>query len=308
MRLLAIGMSTLVVAISLAAPPASAGEYPVDPSLGPNPCVGVRSAAAQAPGPSGTELKRLTWWLGTPITDGHGYTITPRDAAYFLITPQQLANWRNRTAPLTMTAAEYGEFSKEIYAAMAADGLDGRVDVRMSGSGAKFWSNPTKAMPYDAETAAAVYTSYAGKWPSSRWCRVIAKRFAEWLGPKNVGNPSAVPRFRPFNSLRVMGITPEPSDVDLTIASDQLARNSAVKCIELALPYCQHPRYDFYNRLAVPAAMPRTEAVMKAWTDRKQIPFTFAGFDLAGPPNAISHYRATDWAVMTPCEGSFCSG
>jgi hypothetical protein len=213
----------------------------------------------------------------------------------------QLADWRARKAPLTLSPAEFNRFTHELYAAAEADGLDGRLDIRLKGSSARFWSNPTKSMPRNAAQAAEIYEAENNQWPSKAWCRTVAKRFAQWLGPDRVGDKDAVPRYRPLNALPVLGISDDKSDIDLQISSDQAAQKASAVCAADEVSPCKAEPYGFFHKASSRKALPAITAVMKRWADTYGIDFTFAVFDNSGPDNYLSAFRPTDWIVAPPC-------
>lgn len=268
---------------------------------GRNPCAGVTSDVAQLQPPDNAASRRLQAQVATPITDGHGYTITTQDAWFFGMTGAQLANWRSRRAPLTLSPAEFNTFVHEFYAAAAADGLDGKLDIRLKGSSAGFWSNPMKAMPRDAEEAAELYQSKKKAWPSKAWCANVAKRFAQWLGPDRVGDKDAVPTYRPFNALFTLGILDDKSDVDVQVSSDQAAAKIDAVCAADNISPCQDKAYGFYRKTPTFKALPAMTAMMDRWAQAFALDFTYAVFPSRGPDNYLSSFRPTDWILSTPC-------
>lgn len=271
------------------------------PSGGGNPCIGVTSDAPQLTPPNNAAFRRLQAQVATPISDGHGYTITAQDAWFFGMSGAQLANWRSRRAPLTLSPAEFSTFVHELYAAAAADGLDGSLDLRLKGSSAGFWSNPMKAMPGDAEEAAELYQSKTKAWPTKAWCARVAKRFAQWLGPDRVGDKDAVPTYRPFNALFTLGILDEKSDVDVQLSSNQAAAKIDAVCAADGISPCQDKAYGFYRKTPTFKALPAITAVMDRWAEAFQLDFTYAVFPSGGPDNFLSSFRPTDWVLSTPC-------
>lgn len=266
-----------------------------------NPCRGVTSDVAQLQPPQDAAYRRLVAQTATPITDGHGYTITAHDAWFFGLNGTQLANWRARTAPLTLTPGQFNTFTHELFEAAAADGLDGRLDIRLKGSSAGFWSNPMKAMPADAEQAADLYFSKKKAWPDKAWCARVAKRFAEWLGPDRVGDEDAVPTYRPFNALHTLGILDDKSDVDVQISSDQAAAKITAVCTATGTSPCKSDTYGFFRKTPAAQALPAITAMLGRWEDVFKLDFTYAVFPGSGPDNYLSSFRATDWIIAPPC-------
>ena len=267
----------------------------------PNPCLGITSSVPQLEPPSDAAYQRLERQMATPITDGQGYTITAFDAWYFKMTAAQIANWRSRQAPMSLSPAQYISFIREFYAAADADGLDGRLDIRLKGSAGGFWSNPTKAMPSNAAQAAAIYFNETDAWPTKAWCRQMAQKFAEWLGPDRVGKGSSVPAYRPFNSLYVMGISKDMSDIDVALSSAQAGEKITEQCTAQQVTACQSSSYGFFSRKPTAAALPNVTAMMARWSTAFGFDFTFSVFPAGGPNNYMAHYQPTDWAMQQPC-------
>lgn len=295
MRVLPLSAIPLALALLLGSGGAVAA---IEPD---NPCRDITSQAAQLQPPNTVEYRRLVAQTATPITDGHGYTLTAHDAWFFGMTAPQLANWRARKAPLTLSPTEFNEFTHELYAAAAADGLDGRLDIRLKGSSAGLWSNPMKAMPRNAEQAAEIYQAKEKKWPTKAWCQRVAKRFAEWLGPDRVGDKDAVPTYRPFNALSVLGVSDDKSDVDVQISSNQAAEKITAVCTADGITPCKAASYGFFRKTPTFKALPSIAALMNRWADTHQLDFTFAVFPGSGPDNYLSSFRPTDWIVSEPC-------
>ena len=266
-----------------------------------NPCRGVTSQVSQVDPPNDAAYRRLVAQTATPITDGHGYAITARDAWFFGMNGAQLANWRTRRAPLTLSPPEFNQFVQELYAAADADGLSGRLDIRLKGSSAGFWSNPMKAMPRNAEQAAEIFEAKTKQWPSKAWCQNVAKRFAQWLGPDRVGDKDAVPTYRPFNALSVLDISDDKSDVDVQISSDQAAEKIAAVCAADAVSPCKAEAYGFFRKTPTFKALPAITAMMDRWANAFTLDFTFAVFPSSGPDNYLSSFKTTDWVIAPPC-------
>ena len=200
--------------------------------------------------------------------DDSGYRLTRRDLDFLGITPEQVVDWADRTAPLGQTPAQFREFTRTLFAALHADGLDpAAVDVRLQGSSARFFSGAHKSLP-------------------DRWYHD---------GPDR-------PLRRPFDSMHRLGLE-EPSDYDIQISSDTMvaiARRIADREYpDLSL---HHPKYGFVRKEIAERAFPHLMAWAESQTallGRDVVPALFTG---AGPPDrsdtgVSSHFDDSDWII-----------
>lgn len=177
-------------------------------------------------------------------------------------------DWADRTAPLGQTPAQFREFTRTLFAALHADGLDpAAVDVRLQGSSARFFSGAHKSLP-------------------DRWYHD---------GPDR-------PLRRPFDSMHRLGLE-EPSDYDVQISSDTMvaiARRIADREYpDLSL---HHPKYGFVRKEIAERAFPHLMAWAESQTallGRDVVPALFTG---AGPPDrsdtgVSSHFDDSDWII-----------
>jgi hypothetical protein len=278
--------------VALCFVPATAHAASNDPT-GPNPCTSVHSDAA----PFTLDPERrddLATALRTPIMDG-SYALKPRDLAFLEITPEQVSDWRRRAAPLTMTPAEYRAFSRDLYHAAFEDGLTGRLDARMKGSGTTFFSSRFKSFPDNAAEAAEAYAkAHKGQWPKRGWCSEVADKLQRWIGD----TPDRQhPKKRPFDSMFRLGIEDEPSDIDVQLSSDEAVAKTQAECVVLAVKACEREPYGFFDKKAAHEALPHLAAFEKLWSGRLHREVAIAVFPLSGPPNEESGFKMTDWVI-----------
>lgn len=227
--------------------------------------------------------------------DDSGRKLTPKDADFVGVTPQQVLWWKNREAPLGMTPKEYEEFRASMFAALEADGVSpDQVDIRLQGSSAHFYSGTHKQL-WAEEDVAAVSDEYAAEKNIDRSKALNGLR--EWFG-----GDTDRPLRRPFDSHYTLGIDENPSDYDVQISSDVMVDRCRVVMKESDIPgSLMHPKYGFANKQAFGVAYPN---VMK-WADDQEQRFgrevAPALFRSSGPPNkepsVSAHFRDTDWIM-----------
>jgi hypothetical protein len=247
---------------------------------------GTAAAAALtaegAPGQAGA----LQWSDVSDLlpTDDSGYQITPRDCEFLGITPQAVADWHARRAPLGMTPQQYGDFRDSLFAALQRDGFSpDDVDVRLQGSSAHFFSGPHKELP----TAETIQDPAA------------AARYEQWRG-----DAQEHPLRRPFDSMYRLGLEPEPSDYDVQVSSDAMvARAEAVRQESFPDRELLHPKYGFVRKEIAESAFPELYANASeqgAALGRPVVPAVFPGSgppDTSGSGRPSSHFRDTDWLI-----------
>ncbi|WP_189336612.1 hypothetical protein [Actinoplanes ianthinogenes] len=226
--------------------------------------------------------------------DESGRRLTPRDCQFLEITPDEVQNWSDRTAPLGMTPEQYTEFRSSLSDALRADGIDpAGVDARLQGSSARFFSGRHKSFPErDGPELAGSPEAQA--------------KYDQWIGD---GIP---PQQRPFDSMNKLGVkeaggeVEPPSDYDVQLSSDQMVeRAEAVRQQNYPDKDLFHPKYDFVRKAVMDEAFPNLQAwrrSQEAAVNREVAPAVFPG---SGPPdksltsaNGMSaHHRDDDWKL-----------
>jgi hypothetical protein len=221
--------------------------------------------------------------------DDSGYQITPADCEFLHLTPQAIADWVHRLAPLGMDHTQFEYFRHEIFDALHADGFQSSdVDVRLLGSSSNFFSGIHKRLP----TADEITN------PES------LDRYHEWRG-----DATTHPVRRPFDSMYQLRLDPDPSDYDMHFSSDaMLARADEVR---LAL-YPDKPlineKYGFIDKTIARAAFPELYARAKELSQTLGREVTPAVFGGDGPPDKTAlggpstHFRDTDWVLTDPAQ------
>jgi hypothetical protein len=224
-------------------------------------------------------------------TDDSGYRVTPADCEFLGISPEAVADWHSRTAPLGMTPEQFGEFCTSLDEALRLDGVDPRhVDLRLQGSSAHFFSGAHKELPKLEDI------------PDAEARRI----YQEWRGEE-----SEHPLRRPFDSMFKLGLDEEPSDYDVQISSDAVAAKAdeARQALDGPDRSLYHQKYGFVNKDFVKSSMPHLVEWAKRQTrllGRDVVPAVFSD---AGPPDhsasgkVSAHFRDSDWR-LNPRRGS----
>jgi len=217
-------------------------------------------------------------------TDDSGYQLTADDCRFLGISPQEIANWYARTAPLGMTPAQFAEFAATLSDALRLDGIDPeQVDVRLQGSSAHFFSGAHKELP----TADQITDPDA------------LRRYQEWRG-----DAERHPLRRPFDSMYKLGLDPEPSDYDVQISSDAaVAKAEEARRSGGADQPLFHPKYGFVDKDLVALACPNLADWAEQQTralGRSVVPAMFSGTgppDNSGTGKVSAHFRDSDWII-----------
>jgi hypothetical protein len=221
--------------------------------------------------------------------DDSGYRIQPRDCEYLGISPEQVEAWANREAPLGMTPTEFREFSRSLYDALAREGLTpDDLDVRLQGSSARFFSGEHKSLDLD---------TWIHDNPDAQ-ARVDA-----WFG-----DDENRPLRRPFDSVYLLGLDPDPSDYDIQISSDSMVDTCRQRWeADGSQGDLVHRKYGFIVKEIFEDMFPSLWEWVDEWTERTGRPVVPALFPSSGPPDTSSaevssHFRDSDWRILP--EGS----
>jgi hypothetical protein len=248
--------------------------------------------------------------LATPISDGAQWQMKPEDAYFTGLSAQDITDWRERNSPFLLSNSQWDSFTKDLYSALNSDGFTVPHDIRLNGSAARLFSNPTKVVPSTARDAIVLYENETKTEVSQEKARDILINYDHWLGAESKRESGDIPRYRIVDLMAKLGIG-DRSDIDLQITSDTIAR----KVVEVAAQEgisadkIKHPVYGFYDKDLVAESLPHTSQVMKKWSSNADIgiDFTFALFDGIGPLNSIAHFRNSDWMVGMPNTSGFDS-
>ncbi len=222
-----------------------------------------------------------------PVDDS-GYQVTTADCDFLGITPDAVAHWASREAPLGMSPEQFTQFRAALYDGLAADGIrPDQVDIRLKGSASNFFSGLHKTLPTEAELQAHN--------PAA------AELFRQWRGdaPTN-------PLRRPFDSMHRLGLDPAPSDYDIQISSGAMtARAEAIRQEYFPDEPLIDPDYGYVNedlaQLTFRDLYARADE-LTALLGREVVPVLFPE---GGPPDTSatgisSHFRPDDWRIEPP--------
>lgn len=248
--------------------------------------------------------------LATPISDGAQWKMKPEDAYFTGLTAEDITDWRQRNSPFLLSNSQWDSFTHDLYSALNSDGFTAPHDIRLNGSAARLFSNPTKTVPSTARDAIVLYENETKTEISQEKAKDILINYDRWLGAESQRESDDIPRYRTVDLMSNLGIG-DRSDIDLQITSDTIAK----KVVEVAAKEgisadkIKHPIYGFYDKELVSESLPNTSAVMKKWSSDADIgiDFTFALFDGVGPMNSIAHFRNSDWMVGMPNNSGFDS-
>ncbi len=240
--------------------------------------------------------------IALPVDERSGYCCCSEDFSFLGISKESIGAYLHRLAPLGMTTGQYALFVDSLRDALFRDGVN-EVDVRLKGSSVDFFSGYHKLLPWTRLETVETYRYLHRRLPYALQVdHILATMEAIW--------PSAQPRpsRRPFDSLFVLGLSPERSDYDLQLSSD-IITNRAIKLIEeLGLEANEltvhSTQYAFIRKDLVEEVCP----YLHLWTVRQREALgrlvSVAVFPARGPLNReeeigpqSAHFRPTDWVV-----------
>ncbi len=241
------------------------------------------------------------------ISDGYGYQITEEDLAFLGIPEESRVWFLERSSPLGMSPDEFDDFCSTLGKALAADGV-GTCDVRLMGSAAHFFSGYHKFMVWSPGELLELFRSEHSRVPRApEFARVQGSLLGQWPAEPR-------PKRRPFDVLHVCRASPDPSDYDVQVSSDEIMDRARARIIELGLDASEarviSETYDFIRKDILDTVCPhvRLWAVEQRHILRRNV--SVAAFPGNGPPNReddlgrlSAHFRASDW-VMGPMDAS----
>ncbi|MFC7326433.1 hypothetical protein [Marinactinospora rubrisoli] len=175
--------------------------------------------------------------------------------------------------------------------AIRHDGVEpSEVDVRLKGTGSKFFGGLHKRLPREEELTGN---------PEA------ARRLREWFGDRQER-----PLRRPYDAMWRLGLEREPSDVDLDINSTALVRSARAHWKEH-----HSDRYSgdfmgghgYLDKQTVMSAFPGLAEWAKDWERDLGRPLSLGVFESSGPFDATligrqlsSHFQDSDWIIHRP--------
>jgi hypothetical protein len=246
-------------------------------------------------------------YLIPDIPDGKGYRVRERDLAFLGLTLQDIDKWRSRECPLGLTQGQYSGLVRALRDALKRDEIPlSDCDVRLKGSSAKFFSGAHKPMPTTKDEIIDLYREMRSRVPYvSEVDEIMDRLHAKWI------QDADFPARRPFDSMHRLGISREPSDVDIQISSDEVAARCKALLVELGQSATDarlnHPSYNFLKRDLVEQVAPNLLLFSLRMTEAIDRNVSVVVFPAYGPPDVSasqpeisSHFRSDDWILSLP--------
>jgi hypothetical protein len=236
------------------------------------------------------------------IEDGYGYVASERDLGFLRIAIMHAWDWQNRIRPFGMTIQQYEQFCDSLHRTLLREGLTD-YDLRLQGSSAHFFSGHHKCMPWTRTEIVEEFRNLRGRMPDPSEVDEIDETLSK-IWPDD----STRPRRRPFDSMFRIGISREPSDIDVQMSSDQAAQRVRSLVRKLGIPMhdsiITSVKFDFFRKDIVYAEFSLLETWALLQSDKLSRLVTIAAFPISGPPNKeapivelSSHFRTTDWKL-----------
>jgi hypothetical protein len=246
-------------------------------------------------------------YLAPEVADGGGYRARERDLAFLGLTLQDVDEWRSRSSPLGLTQNQYTGLLSELHNALKRDEIPlSDCDVRLKGSSASFFSGAHKPMPTTKDEIIDLCRALRSRVPYAWEVEEVIDRLHErWI------RDGDFPARRPFDSMYRLGISREPSDVDLQISSDTVNARCKALLVELGQPptdaRLNHAVYNFLRRDLVERVSPNLFLFSLRTTDALDRNVSVVAFPADGPPDVSktqpelsSHFRNDDWIISLP--------
>jgi hypothetical protein len=238
-------------------------------------------------------------------TDDSGYTLSAADLTFLAISDLDVAHCVDESLPLAMPSKHFEEFSRSLLQAIWLEGIR-EVDVRLQGSSVNFYSGRHKSMPNTATEAAEIFVRENGESPNHTQLMDIWNAVtAQWPDKSR-------PRRRPFDALFKLGISAEPSDYDVQIASDELFQKIADRLgfagIDAHGLDVENSNYGFMRKEFADQDFLYLADWIARWEPVLDRPINIAIFRSSGPPKRTndrpgapkpmsSHFKRSDWIV-----------
>jgi hypothetical protein len=231
------------------------------------------------------------------VSDGSGYIIRQEDLDFLGIERDALFAWHAHEVPLGVNKSQFIAFRQTLYAAMRSQGIVD-ADVRIQGSSAQFFSSPLKPFPQGQSALADIYITEFGR----VWSRDVGEAILEIFSRQW---PHQKPGRRPFDALYKLGLSPEPSDIDVQISSaGAFALMRAYlneRGIDPTRITIKNNKYSFMRKELSETVFLDLRAWAEKWTADLQRDVNIAIFDLGGPQQSedifSSHYQDSDWVM-----------
>jgi hypothetical protein len=247
--------------------------------------------------------------LDPPIGGGSGYFVRDRDLRFLDISEAEVAFWRTQSVPLGLSKLQYDGFRDDLLDAFRLDGLAIQdCDVRLKGSAAAFFSGHHKRLPWLPGEILDAFRDCRGRIPKGWELAEIDHRLHRlWI------TDGVFPARRPFDSMARLGISREPSDIDLQVSSDEIVQRCVAELQALGQDATEvrikHPTYNFVRKDLVEYAAPNLYLFALRTSDALNRHMSIAIFPSEGPPDVSdqigelsSHFRDIDWLIAGPVD------
>lgn len=242
------------------------------------------------------------------LMDDSGYQVRQSDLDRIGIRNDQLQAMLDWEHPLGMSKETYAGFVGSLFFALKSEGID-VADVRIQGSSVNFFSGLHKCMPYSREEVYALYTKSrtavelkkhgVSKGELDRIQSVVQ---IEWP------DKGERPKRWMFDLLYTLGITPDKSDYDVQISSDQMYSrlDEYFELLELRPGEMEvdDPAYKCVDSKYVIVAFRQLDLWTEQASDLLGRDVELAVFRSAGPPvtsgraGMSSRFSSTDWVLQ----------
>jgi hypothetical protein len=240
--------------------------------------------------------------IDPPFEDGFGYRVRTSDLQFLGITSDAVNALWGRLCPLGISPPQFRQFVRSLHLAADRDEI-ADLDVRLKGSSAEFFSGYHKRMAWTRDDVLELFRQEQARLPEPHELDgILATLESVW--PK-----SARPTRRLFDALYRTNISPEPSDVDIQVSSDDVDARARAKIAELGVEpsslTINSPIYNFIRKDIVEDVCPflRLWAIRQTSLLRRLV--TMAVFPGSGPPNTessdgplSSHHKHSDWIIF----------
>jgi hypothetical protein len=265
-------------------------------------------AGAVGPDPATSIIRPVT----DPIPKSVSDRITPREAVdtngfrpsqsqldKLGITNQRMEWWASGRAPVGMTPDQYTTMKSSMFESLGKDGITDKVDVRLHGSGANFFSSDSKPWKTPAQLANDP----------------VAQKLAEDFSGDNPPPAHQMfdSRYRlgqagPYNEADVLKY---PSDYDLNFSSDQMMQKAQAQYDARAAagePYkgdmLTARGYLNNEDGLVDDTFPELKNWRNQWSEQTGRDVNYAVFPSSGPGDTTNvgmgvsvHFKPTDWMI-----------
>lgn len=159
------------------------------------------------------------------VKDDSGYVVRVEDLNLVAVSPEDFNEMARRQRPLGVDGEVLPDFIKTLSDALAADGIDD-AEVYIRGSSAQFFAGTHKEMAYETVDLLRACKEEDGTRPKGQSRTKVLPEHTAYIERKlseHWPDAHSRPRRRIFDLYYRLGISRDPSDVDIEIRSDLIA-------------------------------------------------------------------------------------